>query len=340
MIVGMKKVTIVMKSSWMDEVLHILGELGLLHLHPVNLPENNIIVELHEKIRLLEKAFSVIPERYENELLVSPDEEEGFVFAKKILDLREDAKHLKQEIDMLEIEYERVKVWGKFDPEEMNRLKASGILVKLFRCHKRELSKISRRFNINIISQDKSTVYFAVVSTEKDAEFPLEEIPVPLHDTEETERMIKEKRALLLRIQNEISNLYRHSLVMKRTLLKLRDKLQYEEAKAGLGGESDISYLVGFCPVPLVESLRETAGKNGWVILIEDPLSDEPVPTLLRHSRWTGLFQPVMNFIGVIPGYREFDTNGIFLIFFSIFFAMIMGDGGYGSCIDVRNFYG
>jgi Archaeal/vacuolar-type H+-ATPase subunit I len=38
-----------------------------------------------------------------------------------------------------------------------------------------------------------------------------------------------------------------------------------------------------------------------------------------------------MDFIGVTPGYREFDTNGIFLVFFSIFFAMIIGDGGYGS---------
>ena len=54
------------------------------------------------------------------------------------------------------------------------------------------------------------------------------------------------------------------------------------------------------------------------------------VPTLLKHSKLTRMFQPVMNFIGVTPGYREFDTNGIFLIFFSIFFAMIIGDGGYG----------
>ena len=75
MIVGMKKVTIVMKSSWMDEVLHTLGESGVLHLHPANPPENDMIIELQEKIRSMEKVFSVIPKRNESELLFSPDKE-------------------------------------------------------------------------------------------------------------------------------------------------------------------------------------------------------------------------------------------------------------------------
>ena len=37
-----------------------------------------------------------------------------------------------------------------------------------------------------------------------------------------------------------------------------------------------------------------------------------------------------MKFIGVVPGYKEYDTNVISLIFFSLFFAMIVSDGGYG----------
>jgi V/A-type H+-transporting ATPase subunit I len=162
-------------------------------------------------------------------------------------------------------------------------------------------------------------------------DIPLNEIEVPTYGMNELERIIKEKRDRLQHMQNELSNLHDNALVIKKSLIRYREILRYEEAKAGMVREDKIAYLTGFCPEPLTESLREMAGKKGWAILIENPLHDDPVPTLLKHSKLTKIFQPVMDFIGVSPGYREFDTNGIFLIFFSIFFAMIIGDGGYGS---------
>src|SRR3989338_395562 len=155
---------------------------------------------------------------------------------------------------------------------------------------------------------------------------------------DEIESMIKEKSAHLQRKQNEMSNLYDKSLAIERALIKYRGALDYEEAKAGMGREDEISYLQGFCPESATEGVRKMAGKKGWAVLIEDPLLDDPVPTLLKHSRCTRIFQPVMDFIGVTPGYREFDTNGIFLIFFSIFFAMIIGDGGYGAIFLIATY--
>ncbi len=330
MIVRMNKVTIVIKSSWMDDVLNTLGKTGVVHLQPVAPPENSTIAELREKILLMEKAVSIIPEKSVKDSFSSFNEEDGFVLAKQLLGFTEEVKRLEEEIGMLEIEYEALKVWGRFDPGEINRLKEAGILIKLFKCRKRELSKIPKKLSTNIISEDGHTLYLAIISKEKDISIPLEEIDVPVSGMDKIENMIKEKSARLQHKQNEMSNLYDKSLVIKSALMKSREILTYEEAKAGMGREDEISYLKGFCPEPLTESLREMAGKKGWAILIENPLHDDPVPTLLKHSKWTKVFQPVMNFIGVTPGYREFDTNGIFLIFFSIFFAMIIGDGGYG----------
>ena len=331
MIVRMKKVTIVIKSSWLDDVLKPLGEIGVVHLQPVVPPENDTIEKLKESIQLMEKAVSIIPEGSDKEPSRSFKEEHGLAFAEQLLGLAEEVKHLEEEIGVLGIENERFKVWGRFDPEEINRLKEAGILIKLFRCHKRELSKIPKKFSTNIISEDGSTLYLAIVSEEKNFNIPLEEIEIPITGMDEIESMIKEKSAHLQHKQNEISNLYDKSIVIKRALMESRDRLNYEKAKAGMGREDKIAYLMGYCPEPLTESLREMAGKNGWAILIENPLHDDPVPTLLKHSKLTKIFQPVMDFIGVTPGYREFDTNGIFLVFFSIFFAMIIGDGGYGA---------
>jgi V/A-type H+-transporting ATPase subunit I len=338
MIVRMKKVTIVIKSSWMDDVLNTLGKAGVVHLQPITPPENNTIVELREKIQLMGKAVSIIPEKGVKGSPPPFNDGDGFILAKQLLGLAKEVKHLEEEINTLEIKYEELKVWGRFDPEEIYGLKEAGILIKLFRCHKRELSKIPKKFITNIISEDGPTLYLAIVSKEKDFNIPLEEIDIPITGMDEIESMIKEKSAHLQHKQNEMSALYDKSLVIKMALMKSREILSYEEAKAGMGREGTISYLMGFCPEPLTESLREMAGKKGWAVLMENPLHDDPVPTLLKHSKWTKIFQPVMNFIGVTPGYREFDTNGIFLIFFSIFFAMIIGDGGYGVIFLVATY--
>jgi V/A-type H+-transporting ATPase subunit I len=39
----------------------------------------------------------------------------------------------------------------------------------------------------------------------------------------------------------------------------------------------------------------------------------------------------VFELIGILPGYREIDVSLWFLLFFSLFFAMLVGDAGYGA---------
>ena len=120
MIVRMKRVTIVIKSSWMDDVLNTIGEIGVVHLQPVTPTENNTIAELKEKIQLMEKAVSIIPEKFVKDSPPSFNGEDGFIFARQLLGFVEEVKHLKEEIGVLEIECERLKVWGRFDPEEIH----------------------------------------------------------------------------------------------------------------------------------------------------------------------------------------------------------------------------
>jgi V/A-type H+/Na+-transporting ATPase subunit I len=35
--------------------------------------------------------------------------------------------------------------------------------------------------------------------------------------------------------------------------------------------------------------------------------------------------------MGTVPGYKELDISLVFLCFFTVFFAMIIGDAAYGS---------
>jgi V/A-type H+-transporting ATPase subunit I len=64
------------------------------------------------------------------------------------------------------------------------------------------------------------------------------------------------------------------------------------------------------------------------------------VPTKLKHNRLVSLLNPVTDFLEILPGYREADISGWFLLFFTIFFGMIFGDAGYGAIVFLGGLIG
>lgn len=343
MIVCMKKVSVIIKSLWQDEVLNSLGAIGVVHLTPVNQSKNVKIEELKDKIALLEKSLFLISdtlkrERKGAEVSDSEFEKDGLSLAKELFACVDKIKQLEDKIKQLELEYDRLRVWGEFNPEDINTLKGSGLTIRFFRCRQKELKNIREGLNIHIISIRGSTLFIAVISDKDNINIPLQEVRIPTCDIGKIKIMLDDYKNRLNNIKKRRNELFRQTSLIKKTLACFQDILSYEEARAGMGRKDDISYLVGFCPESEIQSLKIIAEKKEWAILIGEPADDDTVPTLMKHSKWTVLFRPVMNFIGVIPGYREYDTNALFLIFFSIFFALLVGDGGYGIVMLIMTF--
>jgi V/A-type H+-transporting ATPase subunit I len=71
--------------------------------------------------------------------------------------------------------------------------------------------------------------------------------------------------------------------------------------------------------------------EEGAGYLIEDPDDTDHPPTLITNPAWIRIIDPVFKFMNTLPGYREYDISPYFLIFFSVFFAMLIGDAGYGT---------
>jgi V/A-type H+-transporting ATPase subunit I len=62
----------------------------------------------------------------------------------------------------------------------------------------------------------------------------------------------------------------------------------------------------------------------------EDPSGGDRPPTLVRNPRWIRPVESLFGMIRILPGYREVDVSAPFLFALSLFFAMIVGDAGYG----------
>jgi V/A-type H+-transporting ATPase subunit I len=126
---------------------------------------------------------------------------------------------------------------------------------------------------------------------------------------------------------------------LEKELETLSAQIEFETASAGMQtlqdapAEATVSWLSGFIPADKLVALKQSAGENSWALVMDDPAPADRPPTLLRNGPVARIIQPLFTFLGTIPGYREFDISPSYLIFFSIFFAMILGDAAYGMVI-------
>jgi V/A-type H+-transporting ATPase subunit I len=81
--------------------------------------------------------------------------------------------------------------------------------------------------------------------------------------------------------------------------------------------------------------VRAAAAAHGWGVLLDDPQPGEEVPVQLRQARWVRPIRTVFDFLHIYPGYWEVDAGWVVLPFFSLFFAMIVGDAGYAVLLLV-----
>ncbi len=112
---------------------------------------------------------------------------------------------------------------------------------------------------------------------------------------------------------------------------ELADRIAFAAAKELMAEKGTLAYIAGWIPVPQVDALTATARTNGWGVLLRDPADDETPPTLVEPPK---LFRPMMALfdgLGIAPAYTEADVSVPFMCYFSLFFAMLVGDGAYGA---------
>ena len=111
----------------------------------------------------------------------------------------------------------------------------------------------------------------------------------------------------------------------------LADKVAFAAARELLEGRGAVSVVSGWIPEKRVGDLRSCVAKMGWGVLLRDPAEGEAPPTLIEPPK---LFRPVkvlFEGLGIAPAYTESDVSVPFMCYFSLFFAMLVGDGGYGA---------
>ncbi|KJR42892.1 V-type ATPase [Candidatus Magnetoovum chiemensis] len=317
------KITIVTKQAWAEDALNSLADAAALHLHHTNTPQSETIETIKQKISVMTKALAIISK------CEAQSSTDGYSVSLDIVNLGEEKTRLNQEIDTLNVQAAELRPWGTFSNEDLKLLRSNGIYIRLFQCSEKQLEDLPKLSNasIEVISKRRAEVSIAVITTDEHLTLPFKEV---LAQDGTLEQTIKEKTNRIKDIQSKIDELGKAANSINAELMKYTNKLAFEEALAGIGKDEELAYILGFCPKNKTSQIEDIAKRQGWAVLIEEPSDDDPVPTLLRQPKWIRAIVPVMNFIGITPGYKEYDTGGLFLVFFTIFFAMLIGDAGYG----------
>ena len=120
----------------------------------------------------------------------------------------------------------------------------------------------------------------------------------------------------------------------------LADKIAFESAKELVGEQGELAFVSGWIPVTRSDAFLAAVRENGWGALLREPADGEIPPTLIEPPK---LFRPVtalFSGLGIAPAYTESDVSVPFFCYFTNFFAMLVGDGGYGALILALTIFG
>jgi len=331
----MKKVFLVMLDRERDQGLKALRRLGLVHPVPVQgsgagleaasaaLEEARRAVGILEGVKL-PKGFA--PE--------AADEDRGLEVARAVNALSDEEKRLYEEAAALAREADRIAPWGDFDPGLVGELRDAGLELRLVSGPARALAAPPEGWSLVPFSASKDSVR-VILAAPPGTPFPeseeLREFALPERSLALVSARGREVAGRLAAIGEEYASLAAELPSAKARLAKTERDHRFETLRSGLEAEGAVAWLEGYLPAADYPRLSEEAARRGWGLLADDPADDEAPPTKVESNALVRIIQPIFEFLGTVPGYREYDISGLFLFFFSFFFAMIFGDGGYGS---------
>ena len=111
----------------------------------------------------------------------------------------------------------------------------------------------------------------------------------------------------------------------------LADKIAFESAKELVGEQGELAYVSGWIPEPARGKFAAAVHENGWGALLREPADGELPPTLIEPPKMFRPMKALFSGLGIAPAYTEADVSVPFMCYFSIFFAMLVGDGAYGA---------
>ena len=355
MIVPMKHVTILCVAESRQATLELLQELGLVHLN-LEATDSPRFRDAQTRLAAVRRAGQILADAAADKpvtpVLVAPHRAPGHVrhveglLSQKIpaisgspeervaaiLQLSDVRQELVNEASRLQRELERYKPFGAFDVTQPRRLLQSGVAITLFRAPLLHHLHPPKDALIQTLSSDEKHVYGVLIGPGRLAE-PYEVLDLPEAGITTLQGCHDQALDRIAKITDILRRDAADTEALDAHACRMSEASEFAAAADTMKKNGAVLWITGWLPAALAPVLRETAVDQAWGLLMRDPDDSEQVPTLLKPPRLARPMLALFDALGITPAYNEADISVPFFCFFSIFFAMLVGDGGYGALI-------
>ncbi len=351
MIDKMTKYSFILLSGDQEKFLEEIRDLGVVDITRSSKPVDRKSADMLDKASDARKALGIIgkadysksPDFKDIEAKVS--EASARLDGHGAEDLIKAAFSASEAIDSLTSEYDNVRKemksrmpWGEFDKSRLDSISAAGYDIRYYSVSRKSFRKEwGELVPLQVISENNDTVWFVTVSPKgKEYGFPVQETAAPQGSWKESEAelsgirdRINGQKAILSCLRSrtgDIESEYQNILANLDLYL------------AGSAGESSSENLItsftGFAPEE--EQTRLCTAFDGMDVYYfkEDAVEADNPPIKLKNNKFIRMFEVLTGMYGM-PVYSEFDPTPILGPFFLLFFAMCLGDAGYGILLII-----
>ena len=331
MITEMKKLTLFVSENHKEAALDKLQELGVVHIKNINPPVTETVSDLESRVNDIESSLNLLKQyKKEKHAEKELEVENAAEIVDNVLELNRKKEVLQEELQEINNTLTWYENWGAVGREKIQELQQEGIYIKLYAVQKARVAELKDEHMAFVVGEGKGEAYVSLITEDPEESLDVKEETVPEKSLQQAQARKKEIQDKLKEIEENLTELVPAQQAIQNYRDELTVDLDYARAEAGMASEESISYLQGFCPTEETDKIEKAAEEEGWGFIFETPEDPNEVPTKLSESTSKELVDPIYDFMGTLPGYDELDISASFLIFFTIFVAMIVGDAGYG----------
>ncbi len=332
MIVPMKKVSVIVQAHNKNSMLKALRKEGVMHIYTesVRTEKSEVLKKQYDDLVKVRSSLldTVDSKKVPKQKSVS---EEVFVELhdrfQQLLDTR---ARLDEEVTKDNVSIEQLRPWGDFNPDEIAKLALDGVPLAFYTISKKDLKALDPSIPYIELAPLGPLQAIAVIDATLDSKVGATRFSIPEKGLSELQERNAYDKDRLVEINASLKEALIYLDAYQYRMDRTDQELHFDQVYETSDGGEDLTWITGYLPEPDEMAFSKFASNQGWGYMIVDPNEEDNPPTKVKYAKGTGIIKPVFDILGTIPGYRENDISLWFLLFFTLFFAMIIGDAGYG----------
>ena len=334
MVIEMTKYSFILLEEETEGFLERLQQLGVVDMTRSTKPVDEESSAMLEKATEEKKAIAILKKAVWDD---DPDKEAIIAAASK-MDMPQHIIHaaIKASSDIAALQEKMTALhrtaktrlpWGDFDMSAVKDLEKRGLKMRFYMVSRKAFQESwADLYPLQIVSDNGSNVWFVTIAdTSEPYSFPVNECQAPEGSSEDAEK--------------EAEAVHKEIIGRKALLLKMRAVIPtLEEEYSTQLGDLDL-YLAGaagetaaenrLSPSELDSTLQAEFDKMDVFYMAEKATEEDNPPIKLKNNRFARMFEVLTGMYGM-PAYNEFDLTAVLGPFFLLFFALCLGDAGYG----------